>query len=597
MQVEEFIMRFPSRFKLKVFPNDNRLWKIDWFGDLLPNPNARSEPLIELFIVPFKGIKTSNEILKRKDSYDHEQTRKINVGLSLLPFLHLGTFWKNGFQHRAIFNERLNFKNLQISEETTCIINAEDFASVDKWKIYFPSIENCLQTNFLQIDYPESDKGKLLIPCYEIIRFYFAGSSHLTRRIFTGGIRANPNALFDESQTSIDETTGNARIILRPQLLGTDRYAVARLAFSKTANDSAWDIYSGVVKNIAHNNRRIVEATFPFVGGTNLQTHGKWFKKDDVWHFLVHFIGKCSYPLPWRQLAWGIEGERETTAAPTTEERQTSIVRYNDRDRDVREVVSDDEPSLKTLFDAAFYDGRRFSDLSNKPPETRLKAENTNAGTTKYVVVTVPTDETCALSTAEGTFGDSQTRGLSVSISEDAEIQKQNEDEPRIIPVGWYLFTNILAGLESDGIIKTRILSFQVDNDRHSETGQLRGIYFPSVINGKTTAWAFLDKERKHRRQAMLAEIAIGEKFYYLFDTEVRLQDENDRYSILLIKDKANRILDERFWKMIFVECVKSKGRKRDYWLWNETRRFHIRHDLNEASKYVAKIKDFLIQF
>ncbi len=28
-------MRLPARFRLKAFPTDNMLWKVDWFGDLL----------------------------------------------------------------------------------------------------------------------------------------------------------------------------------------------------------------------------------------------------------------------------------------------------------------------------------------------------------------------------------------------------------------------------------------------------------------------------------------------------------------------------------------------------------------------------------
>ncbi len=100
-------MRLPARFRLKAFPTDNMLWKVDWFGDLLRNPNAGSEPLFEVFVVPFKRGETTEEYLKQKSSYDYSQSRKIKVGISLLPFLHLSTFWQAGIYQTAALSERV----------------------------------------------------------------------------------------------------------------------------------------------------------------------------------------------------------------------------------------------------------------------------------------------------------------------------------------------------------------------------------------------------------------------------------------------------------------------------------------------------------
>lgn len=169
-------MRLPARFRLSAFPTDNQLWKIDWFGDLLPNPNARSEPLLEVFIVPFTRSEITAQILKQKGSYDYSQIRKIKVGISLLPFLHLGTFWRSGIHQTAALSERVVLRNLQIDATTTRIVSAKDFVAKDELLTNFPSIENCLETNLLEIDFPGKTEKKILISCYEIIRFYFAGS-------------------------------------------------------------------------------------------------------------------------------------------------------------------------------------------------------------------------------------------------------------------------------------------------------------------------------------------------------------------------------------------------------------------------------------
>ena len=587
-------MRLPARFRLKAFPTDNRLWKVDWFGDLLRNPNAGSEPLLEVFIVPFKRGETTEEYLKQKSSYEYSQTRKIKVGVSLLPFLHLGTFWRAGIHQTAALSERVVLRNLKNDAVATRIVNAKNFQAKDELLDSFPSIEGCLETNFLEIDFPSKPKKKILIPCYEIIRFYFAGSSNLTRRIITGGIRTSPNALFDETQTNLDVATGHGNLILRGKLVGTDRHTVARLAFSEIANNAAWGVYSSIVKNFNNTGRRIAEASFPFVGNTNLQVCGKWFKEGDVWHLLVYFIESCSHPLPYKQLAWGIEGEREVNTGDKGGKKEHWINRTDDKTTDERGVGSDDEPTLKALFAEALFDGQKFTDLQNKEAETRLKSDKALDGSIRYRVVTVETDEKRELSTAEGTFGASKAQGLDIKIGEDKKTDDEIEDAPKIIPAGWDLFNNILVELEKDKAIKTNVLSFISDSDSLEIDASGYAIYFPHFISGKKIAWSFLDKEYIRRRQAMLAEILISGKFYYLFDTETRIKDHNDHYSMILIYNKDFTRIKTSFWQVLFSDCATFRGRKRDKWKWDDTNRETFRHDLTGHINHALRISTFI---
>ncbi len=583
-------MRLPARFRLKAFPDDKRLWKIDWFGDLLPNPNARSEPLLEVFIVPFKETELNQQTLKQKSSYDYKQVRKIEVGISLLPFLHLGTFWSSGIHQTTALTERVFLRNLQINPQNTRIIAAPEFKNYETLLSYFPSIDSCPETTFFEIGFPKDAKKKILIPSYEVIRFYFAGSSNLTRGIMTGGTRQQQNRLFDPDQTELDENTGVGNLILRNKLIGTDRHNVARLAFSAFAEETAWRIYSSIVRNLNNKNRRIVEAGFPFVGETNLQVCGKWFKQEEVWHLLVYFMETCSYPLPYKQLIWGIEGETEVNPESPKSEKENTITRMKPEDQGEKEIEHDNEPSLKEIFDEVFYDGRKFTDLDSKEKEGRLKAEKTESGT-RYRVTTEKTDTKKGLSTGEGTFGSSETQGLKVGIGEDSDA---DNDLPKSIPAGWGLFTNILTELEKDSSIKTRILSFDLDI-KDALTKREHGIYFPLNILGRWINWSFLDKQQKQRRQAMLAEINKDGKYFYLFDIEVNQENINDRYSMLVIKDENNGVLDRVFWKQILSDCAKNRGIKRDLWSWKNSQWVKVRHDLTEVVKYVFKISEFLV--
>lgn len=597
-------MRFlPPTHSIKEFPKDDRLWKVDWFGDLLPNPNAPSEPLLEVFIVPLNDwVEETEEKLSQRGSFNYAQTRKIKIGISFLPFLCLGTFWRNRINQKISLGKRFTFNKLQIDNEHSRIIDAKDFQAYEDLLIAFPSIRNCPETKFIEINLSYKSSQKLLIPSYEVLNSYFAGSSNLTRSIFTGGMFNHPNSIFDPTQTSIDETTGIGKLILRKKMAGTDRYNIARLAFSETAKKAAWGIYSSIAKNFNNKTRCIVEAKFPFIGKTDLQVCGKWFKQSetknitmndeknkpkDIWHFLVYFIESCSHPLPYKKLLWGIEGETETNQTEV-EKPEKAINQIETDVEKVTEVGNAEEPSLQTIFSETVFEGRKFSDLENKEKEERIKDENPKNDPTRYVITTEKVDTTRETSTGEGTYGESKTQGITVKIDEN---ELDDKDIPKEPPFGWGSFKSILTELEKDSSIKTGVIAFTTDMSE--PIGKSEGIYFPHIVLGKIRSWAYLDKKKNRRRQAMLAEIRKNNKIIYLLDTEVNLENESDRYSMLVIKNENYGILDTSFWKQLFEDCVEHRGIKRDLWDWKNTKFLPIRHDFKELTKYALKISEF----
>ena len=589
-------MRLPARFRLKAFPEDKRLWKVDWFGDLLPNPNAKSEPLLEVFIVPFIKNEISSGLLKRKSSYDYKLFRKIEIGVSLLPFLHLGTFWRNGIHQIASLSERFTLNKLKIDDSNTRVISAVNSKAYKNLVSVFPSIARCPETNLLEIDFPSNAKQKILIPCYEVLRTYYAGSSPLTRRIITGGIGSRYNDLFDPKQTNLDKITGIGRLILRKKLAKSDRYNVARIAFSKIATNATWRIYSSIVKNFNNNNRFITEVTFPFVGETNLQVCGKWFKQDKLWHLLVYFIESCDYPFPYKQLIWGVEGEKEITNNPQSE-KEYSIRQIINKDQNDRNVHNYDEPDLQSIFNEVFFDGQKFLDLENKEREKRLIGEPTETGF-NYKIITEKTNEPRDLSTGEGTFGTSSKQGLIIKIGEDKGIEepeKEIKETSNTIPAGWGLFIGILHELEEKVQIQTKVVNFLSQSDDCSKGNVANGIYFPIFLHGKRMSWSYLDKMRTHRRQAMLAEVLIGKRYFYLFDTEVKTEDINDRYSMMLIYNPDYSKIKEDDWRILLSDAVMFRGKKRNKWRWHKVKWKNFRHDLNDTRRYAERLFDFAV--
>ena len=77
--------------KIKEFPDDGRLWRLDWIGNVNLNPSIPSEPHLEASIVPLRdGI---------GDKYDstsssiNSERQEIYIGVGQLPVLMTGSLW------------------------------------------------------------------------------------------------------------------------------------------------------------------------------------------------------------------------------------------------------------------------------------------------------------------------------------------------------------------------------------------------------------------------------------------------------------------------------------------------------------------------
>jgi hypothetical protein len=94
----------------------------------------------------------------------------------------------------------------------------------------------------------------------------------------------------------------------------------------------------------------------------------------------------------------------------------------------------------------------------------------------------------------------------------------------------------------------------------------------------------------------MLAEILIGKRYFYLFDTEVKPDDINDRYSMILIFNNDFTEIEENHWRMLLSDAARFRGRKRNEWRWNKIKRQKFRHDLKDVEKYAERLLEFAIE-
>src|SRR5499427_8887686 len=81
-------------YAIDDFPDDDRLWRIEWIGGVGYNTSVPSEPLIDVSLAQLpKGER--NPLSGRARSSQVEE-RTVKIGVGLLPYIWMGSVWQKG---------------------------------------------------------------------------------------------------------------------------------------------------------------------------------------------------------------------------------------------------------------------------------------------------------------------------------------------------------------------------------------------------------------------------------------------------------------------------------------------------------------------
>lgn len=147
-----------------------------------------------------------------------------------------------------------------------------------------------------------ADGRWMVVPCWEVLRFYFGASGALVSRLLSGPIIAR--SLFKSIRH--DQKNDTHWLDLAPGLYASAAATVARIALDHRAASAArWISNSGVAANI---NRQAYfpKTNFPFRGTTDLTVQGHWFDQGTQSVLFVERIVSCSFPFPFRNLHYSV---------------------------------------------------------------------------------------------------------------------------------------------------------------------------------------------------------------------------------------------------------------------------------------------------
>jgi hypothetical protein len=417
--------------------------RIEWFGNVsYAGHSGGRSPMVSVTLARgHQGQWIRTDIVD-----DSPLTASIPV--AFLRLLRIGDIWVSGQRVGTDpGSTRITFERLQIDDSTTNILPAglpvaEDgdrpayllpFSDFDGHRGHTGAF--CARVRL-----PEG--GFLVVPCMELIRFYFGDSGLLLKRLFSGAT-ATDNLYLSAWRRDV---SGSAHLTLAPGLPFPAARTVARIAFDRqAARAAAWIAKSGVTA-AAHSERHYPRTTFPFKGKTNLTVEGRWLEGGERRVFLAERILQCSHPFPFEWLfareTAGLAGE----GRPGSSGRVKSSRRDAEPRRHKRELL-ENFVTRALLPMAVIVDDIEtpFPDLVSKPVH-RMADNHANGGSRSD-----DSEDVAALSSGEAS---SSLGGREAEVTNSRALSAEWDSEPEVV----VLFRKAFEELVKEGRIAARLV-------------------------------------------------------------------------------------------------------------------------------------------
>lgn len=275
-------------------------FRIDWFGDILYGGHRGGHsPMVNLVLS--RGYE--GEWI-RSSGADDGTAITTAVPAAYLRLLRMGDVWvlgqRTGTDEASI---QLTFPEVVVSDSTVEIVpTGLPAGQTEGEPVYL--------LPFAEFDAHRGHTGAfcarvrldagitLIVPCMELVRFYFGASGALLKLLFSGALG------LDElySNAFCHPTTGVANVTLGKGLPYQAGVTVARIAFNDRAKRAAtWIAKSGVAAT-ANKERYYPKTSFPFEGVTDLTARGRWLGTGETRAFLVEQLLECTHPFPFKAL-------------------------------------------------------------------------------------------------------------------------------------------------------------------------------------------------------------------------------------------------------------------------------------------------------
>lgn len=513
-------------------------WRLNWFGGVERDPKVATEYKLQVVLTKVKDDARGAWHTER--AVEQDILRMVPVGIGQLPLLRMGSLWRDGKLETLRSGDAQVFDldippglpNYYIATDKVGLSGLVPFR--DHRLMGFGKNTKCLVLPH------NGDPAGIIIPAIELIRFYYANSTRLSKAIFDGDFVHAPSSIYDPDYTGLD---GKLAVVCRRQDVSDDDcWTIARILNSQAAFDGARRVSDSMMREFANTQHANPESAFPFSGKTRIKALCKKIGYAPARWLVLSFVS-CSAPFPYDELQVMADNDGRRANPNTDLPEQTKIPISRSGNKDDQEVKpfrlqSLDEPDAKALPKRLELPEDSFQALRGKEIRKQEKEFcNYKAG---ELVPTVAPDPDLS-GTGGGAYS---TDGIGK-----AELVRTHSDA---LPPSYELLVELVHELNKHPGISARLLPL-ADG--------------PGLVKAKRTApagrrqWAYINHRREMLRHFMFVEIQTGAECYYLVEIERRPNCSGDKYCAEMFFSKERSALSARQIDVISNALSRQNGR------------------------------------
>ena len=540
--------------RIKEFPNDDRYWRIDAFGAIVRNHNIPSEPFIQLVITPFND--NNLHLLEPKElistgATDDKGKKTIEIGVGQLPFVSIGSIWKNGLIQSFKAGTEQTLYSVNIIDENIQIINGNhqiDGKYLIPPNFYKLGIEG-LNTKFIAIKDAKGDPFGILVPAIEIIRFYYALSTHLSHAVFSGAFKHNIESIINSANSGNINEESRCVLHLRKHITDEEGWIIGRILNSDFAFQGANQPYDDMLQNSINRKWMNVTSNFPFRGLTTLKARTKRICSitDNGWRTLILELERCTAPFPFDNTTFPRDNDNNTEADPNNklppEEKKSAWGAGQGKESNGSKAIQNkQEPNKDCSSETITLPTNRFAAIEGKKPDKPVKEQCRYMSAITSIQNNKEPDN---LSTGQPAANGAVTaRGNAVP----------QRSRTKALPASFKTFK---AAVELLNSYKDITACERPLNDL------IR--YVPLTKSSRYRQWSYLDSEKQIRRNVITANIEFQGKHYILLELESR---KGESFKVALINVTSGVQITDIGLNQLLEKLAYEKG------IWAETAQY-----------------------
>ena len=283
--------------RIHAFPKGQDVWRIDWFGSIsFPDRlTRRNNPSVLVYLSRVSVPHGATSVSAVATTPTRQVKRWVTVGTTML--LRIGDLWQNQTLFARPTHEQATFADMQIDPGTSTLIKAglslegNFLLPLAQCRLHQSNTHSyCICVNL-------ADGRRLVVPCMELIRFYFGSSSTLLSRLFAPPLQRNH--LY---RSAAQIFPGHLKLHLADGMPAASGEDIARIAASRKAWHAAVLVGTSCLKSSTTGSDDIYpQGIFPFEGQTTLKARGTWLPFGDKPEqtFLAYQLLSCSHAFPF----------------------------------------------------------------------------------------------------------------------------------------------------------------------------------------------------------------------------------------------------------------------------------------------------------